>query len=96
MRVPFYAHIPIKGGFFVGENNYLGWERVGRLLLDFAFPSTLALMIFCLRNIVDRILPALGAFLSGAVIVAVCRALGTARSTPWAPPRPPSPRIAAF
>ena len=37
------------------ENNYLGKERVGRLLLKFAIPSTLALIISCLYNIVDQI-----------------------------------------
>ena len=37
------------------ENNYLGQERVGRLLLKFAIPSTLALIISCLYNIVDQI-----------------------------------------
>lgn len=37
------------------ENNYLGQERVGKLLLQFAVPSTLALIISCLYNIVDQI-----------------------------------------
>lgn len=37
------------------ENNNLGRERVGRLLLQFAIPSTLALLISCLYNIVDQI-----------------------------------------
>ena len=37
------------------ENNYLGKERVGKLLLQFAIPSTLALVIMCLYNIVDQI-----------------------------------------
>ncbi|MCI8810552.1 MAG: MATE family efflux transporter [Oscillibacter sp.] len=37
------------------ENNYLGQERVGKLLLQFAIPSTLALIISCLYNIVDQI-----------------------------------------
>ena len=37
------------------ENNYLGKERVGKLLLQFAVPSTLALIISCLYNIVDQI-----------------------------------------
>lgn len=37
------------------ENNYLGKEQVGRLLLRFAIPSTLALIISCLYNIVDQI-----------------------------------------
>ena len=37
------------------ENDYLGKERVGRLLLQFAIPSTLALVIMCLYNIVDQI-----------------------------------------
>lgn len=37
------------------ENNYLGTERVGKLLLKFAIPSTLALIISCLYNIVDQI-----------------------------------------
>lgn len=37
------------------ENNYLGKEKVGRLLLQFAIPSTLALIISCLYNIVDQI-----------------------------------------
>ena len=37
------------------ENNYLGTERVGKLLLKFAVPSTLALIISCLYNIVDQI-----------------------------------------
>ena len=36
-------------------NNYLGQEKVGRLLLKFAIPSTLALIISCLYNIVDQI-----------------------------------------
>ena len=36
-------------------NNYLGKERVGKLLLQFAIPSTLALVIMCLYNIVDQI-----------------------------------------
>lgn len=37
------------------ENNYLGTEKVSRLLLRFAVPSTLALIISCLYNIVDQI-----------------------------------------
>ena len=37
------------------ENNYLGQEKVGKLLLQFAVPSTLALIISCLYNIVDQI-----------------------------------------
>ena len=37
------------------ENDYLGKERVGKLLLQFAVPSTLALVIMCLYNIVDQI-----------------------------------------
>ena len=37
------------------ENNYLGKEKVGKLLLQFAGPSTLALIISCLYNIVDQI-----------------------------------------
>ena len=37
------------------ENNYLGQEKVSRLLLQFAIPSTLALIISCLYNIVDQI-----------------------------------------
>ncbi len=37
------------------ENNYLGKERVGTLLLKFAIPSTLSLIISCLYNIVDQI-----------------------------------------
>lgn len=37
------------------ENNYLGKERVGKLLVQFAVPSTLALIISCLYNIVDQI-----------------------------------------
>ena len=37
------------------ENNYLGKEKVGKLLLQFAVPSTLALIISCLYNIVDQI-----------------------------------------
>ena len=37
------------------ENNYLGKERVGKLLLQFAIPSTLARVIMCLYNIVDQI-----------------------------------------
>ena len=35
------------------ENNYLGQEKVSKLLLKFAIPSTLALIISCLYNIVD-------------------------------------------
>lgn len=37
------------------KNNDLGQEAVGRLLLRFAIPSTLALIISCLYNIVDQI-----------------------------------------
>ena len=37
------------------ENYYLGQEKVGKLLLKFAIPSTLALIISCLYNIVDQI-----------------------------------------
>ena len=37
------------------SNNYLGQEKVGKLLLKFAIPSTLALIISCLYNIVDQI-----------------------------------------
>ena len=37
------------------ENNYLGREKVSKLLLQFAVPSTLALIISCLYNIVDQI-----------------------------------------
>ena len=36
------------------ENNYLGQEKVGKLL-QFAIPSTLALIISCLYNIVDQV-----------------------------------------
>lgn len=36
-------------------NNYLGTEKVSKLLLQFAIPSTLALIISCLYNIVDQI-----------------------------------------
>lgn len=39
----------------MGKNNYLGTEKVSRLLLQFAIPSTLALIIACLYNIVDQI-----------------------------------------
>lgn len=45
----------IEGGIFMEENNYLGQEKVSRLLLRFAIPSTLALIISCLYNIVDQI-----------------------------------------
>ncbi len=37
------------------ENTYLGTEKVGKLLRQFAIPSTLALIISCLYNIVDQI-----------------------------------------
>ncbi len=37
------------------ENNFLGTERIGKLLRQFAIPSTLALIISCLYNIVDQI-----------------------------------------
>lgn len=37
------------------QNNYLVKERVGKLLLQFVIPSTLALVISCLYNIVDQI-----------------------------------------
>ena len=37
------------------KNNYLGQEKVSKLLLQFAIPSTLALIISCLYNIVDQI-----------------------------------------
>ncbi len=37
------------------ENIYLGTERIGKLLRQFAIPSTLALIISCLYNIVDQI-----------------------------------------
>ena len=37
------------------ENNYLGKEKISKLLLQFAIPSTLALIISCLYNIVDQI-----------------------------------------
>ena len=37
------------------KNNVLGTEKVGKLLLQFAIPSTLALIISCLYNIVDQI-----------------------------------------
>ncbi len=37
------------------KNNYLGTDRIGKLLLQFAIPSTLALIISCLYNIVDQI-----------------------------------------
>ena len=37
------------------NNRYLGQETVGKLLLQFAVPSTLALIISCLYNIVDQI-----------------------------------------
>ena len=50
-----FVHIYIKGGLFMEENNYLGKEKVSRLLLQFAIPSTLALIISCLYNIVDQI-----------------------------------------
>lgn len=54
--VCFFAPVfQIKGGIFMAENNYLGKERVGKLLMQFAVPSTLALVISCLYNIVDQI-----------------------------------------
>lgn len=37
------------------ENNYLGTERVGKLLKQFAVPCILSLIISCLYNIVDQI-----------------------------------------
>ncbi|MCI9156506.1 MAG: MATE family efflux transporter [Lawsonibacter sp.] len=37
------------------KNNYLGQEKIGKLLVQFAIPSTLALIISCLYNIVDQI-----------------------------------------
>ena len=43
------------------ENNYLGQEKVTRLLLQFAIPSTLALIISCFCNIVDQIFVGNGA-----------------------------------
>ena len=37
------------------ENNYLGTEKVGKLLRQFAVPCVLSLIISCLYNIVDQI-----------------------------------------
>lgn len=55
LHVSLFARTHLKGEVFMQENNYLGQEKVGKLLLQFAVPSTLALMISCLYNIVDQI-----------------------------------------
>ena len=55
LHVSFFAVCTEKEGFLMQENNYLGTEKAGRLLLQFAVPSTLALIISCLYNIVDQI-----------------------------------------
>jgi putative MATE family efflux protein len=39
----------------MSENNYLGTERVGKLLRQFAIPCIFSLIISCLYNIVDQI-----------------------------------------
>ena len=39
----------------MNESAYLGEERVGKLLLKFAVPCILSLIISCLYNIVDQI-----------------------------------------
>jgi len=60
--------ISIKGDFMEQEknkNNYLGSEKVGKLLLKFSLPCVLSLVIQALYNLVDQIFighsPALGA-----------------------------------
>lgn len=45
----------LKSGGIMEENRHLGTERIGKLLLQFAIPSTFALIISCLYNIVDQI-----------------------------------------
>ena len=46
----------IKKGESIMENsNYLGTERVGKLLRQFAIPCICSLIISCLYNIVDQI-----------------------------------------
>ena len=39
----------------MGKNDYLGKEKVGKLLVKFAVPCILSLIISCLYNIVDQI-----------------------------------------
>ena len=39
----------------MNQNNYLGTEKVGKLLLQFAIPCIFSLIISCLYNIVDQI-----------------------------------------
>ncbi len=56
------------------NNQYLGTERVGKLLARFAIPCIFSLIISCLYNIVDQIFvgnAALNSFLSGVVIIAI-------------------------
>lgn len=56
------------------NNQYLGTEKVGKLLGRFAIPCIFSLIISCLYNIVDQIFvgnAALCSFLSGVVIIAI-------------------------
>lgn len=39
----------------MNQNNYLGTEKVGKLLRQFAVPCIFSLIISCLYNIVDQI-----------------------------------------
>ena len=39
------------------NSNYLGTERVGKLLRQFAIPCICSLIISCLYNIVDQMFP---------------------------------------
>ena len=41
--------------FFMEQNDYLGKEKIGKLLVKFAIPCILSLIISCLYNIVDQI-----------------------------------------
>lgn len=52
LQVSFF--VQIKGGF-MENSNYLGTEKLGKLLQRFAIPCICSLIISCLYNIVDQI-----------------------------------------
>jgi len=61
------------------ESNYLGTEKIGKLLRQFAIPCIFSLIISCLYNIVNQIFVVNSifcSFLSGVVIILVSYLLG--------------------
>lgn len=57
------------------NSNYLGTEKVGKLLRQFAVPCICSLIISCLYNIVDQIFVG-----NSVVVIAIAYLWGTACS----------------